>query len=75
MSEEAKTFLFEYWYEGSEYGIEIKADSTEDALKRMGIISHRARLQGELMAKVRVPSLLERLYRAAAAAIRETGNE
>ena len=62
---DVKTYLFEYYFDGAEYGFEIKAASKEEAERRVKVISFMSRYQGEVMATARVPAFFERLARAA----------
>ena len=58
-------FLFEYPFEGAEWGFEIEASSPEDARDRLKALAW-ARYKGEVMATVPVPGggLLRRIYDA-----------
>jgi len=47
-------YLFEYRYDGSEWGIEITAKSPEEACERIGALTW-ARYRGEIAAKIPVP--------------------
>lgn len=55
MGVEFKRYLFEYRHEGSEWGIEVVASSPSDARERLKALTW-ARYQGEIKAKVAVPS-------------------
>ncbi len=55
MGVEFKRYLFEYRHEGSEWGIEVVATSPADAHERLKALTW-ARYQGEIKAKVSVPS-------------------
>lgn len=55
MGVEFKRYLFEYRHEGSEWGIEIVATSQTDARERLKALTW-ARYQGEVKAKLSVPS-------------------
>ena len=46
-----KTYLFSYNYQGAECVFEIRADSTEDAKRRVARIQY-ATFDGELVAKI-----------------------
>jgi len=46
-----KTYLFSYSYQGAESVFEIRAESAEDAKRRVMRLQH-ATLDGELMAKI-----------------------
>lgn len=50
-----RTYLFSYSYEGSSWVVEIKAESPEDAQRRVARLQH-AHYDGELMAKLPVPT-------------------
>ena len=52
---EFNRYLFEYRHDNSEWGIEIVARSPEEAKERLNSLNW-ARYQGEVKAKVRVPS-------------------
>jgi hypothetical protein len=51
MVENSKTYLFKYFHEGSEWMLELKASSQEDAQARLNKLSW-AKPMGELIAKV-----------------------
>lgn len=55
-------YLFEYRFEGAEWGIEITAKSPEEARARMGALTW-AHYRGEIAAKIPVPGagLIERV--------------
>lgn len=55
MGVEFKRYLFEYRHENSEWGIEIVATSPSDAHERLKALTW-ARYQGEIKAKVSIPS-------------------
>lgn len=55
MGVEFKRYLFEYRHENSEWGIEIVATSPQDARERLKALTW-ARYQGEIQAKVTIPS-------------------
>lgn len=55
MGVEFKRYLFEYRHDGSEWGIEIVASSPADAHERLKALTW-ARYQGEIKAKVVIPS-------------------
>lgn len=46
-----KTYLFSYNDQGAECVFEIRADSTEDAKRRVALVQY-AKLDGELVAKI-----------------------
>ena len=48
---EFKTYLFSYQHEGSSYVLELKADSMEDAKRRIGRLQY-AHYDGEMIAKI-----------------------
>lgn len=47
-----KTFCISYNHGGHEYGLEVVADSSEDAQARLRSIGYNGRVDGELMAKI-----------------------
>lgn len=49
-----RRYLFEYRYEGSDWGLEIIARSPEEARERLGALTW-ARYKGEIAAKIPVP--------------------
>ncbi len=51
MSGKFQTYLFEYNHAGASWGLEIKAESAEDARQRLSRIAF-AKYQGELIAKI-----------------------
>ena len=57
---EFKTYLFSYHHEGSSYVLELKADSAEDAQRRIGRLQY-AHYDGELIAKITVKPMFSGL--------------
>lgn len=57
-----KRYLFEYRFGDAEYGIEIVADSIEEARERIQALTW-ARYEGEIKATIRIPGggLINRL--------------
>jgi hypothetical protein len=53
-------YLFEYQYEGSEWGLEIIARSPEEAEKRLAALAW-AKYKGEIAVRIPVPGLLKRM--------------
>ncbi|TAJ99937.1 hypothetical protein EPO44_10065 [bacterium] len=58
-----KTYLFQYHYDGAEWGFQIKARSLEEAKARLARLGY-ATYQGEVMMKITVPAggFFHRLY-------------
>ncbi len=58
-----KDYLCEYQFNGAAYGFTIKANShAEAALRLMQIRDGWVELKGEVVATVRLPSFLSRLF-------------
>lgn len=57
---EFKTYLFSYQHEGSSYVLELKADSAEDAQRRIGRLQY-AHYDGELIAKIAIKPMFSSL--------------
>jgi len=55
-SSEFNRYLFEYRHGGAEWGIEIAARSPEEARERLKSLAW-ARYQGEIKAKMHIPSM------------------
>lgn len=55
-----KTYLFSYNYNGSPYTLEMKADTLTEAKERVGRVQF-ATYDGELVAKIMVPTFMGRL--------------
>jgi hypothetical protein len=51
MKDDFRTYLFRYSHGGSSWGIEIKAESPEDAMQRLSKLAF-ATYQGEVVAKL-----------------------
>ncbi len=64
MSEQPlKTFLFSYWYHGSQYRLEIDAYTEEEAIERKNLMSG-ATYDGEAVMCIDIqPKLFQRLLR------------
>lgn len=58
-----KTFCISYRMLGDEYHEEIKAESLEDAQRRLLAIQGSGVLEGELMAAIPVPSFFGRFFK------------
>ena len=63
VDDKCRRYLFEYRHDGCEWGIEIVADSPQDAQERLKAIGW-ARYKGEVAAKIPVPGggLLNRIF-------------
>ena len=59
-SEDFETHLFSYQYEGSSWVLEIKAESPEDARRRIARLQS-ATYDGVLVAKVSIPESLHKV--------------
>lgn len=57
-----KTYCISFNMDGHEYADEIKAESFEDADRRLAAIKSNGRIDGELAIKIPVPSFLGRLF-------------
>lgn len=58
-----KVFLFSYRYEGAEWNVEIPAQSWEDAKRRVSALTY-AKCDGEVVARLPVPTTFSGLFRA-----------
>ena len=59
--EEYKTYLFEYFFDGDQWGIEIKAKSPQEAQARIKALYH-ARYKGESIVRLSMPTFMGRLF-------------
>ena len=59
-SEELKTYLFSYSYEGARWSFEIKARDPDEARERLNRLAF-ANYDGEVMANIPCPGMLGRL--------------
>lgn len=57
-----KTFLVNYRYENSTYSIDIKAETWQEAERRLMCIKHNGEVIGELQARIPVPTFWQRLF-------------
>ena len=65
MGEYDRRYLFEYNYDGCEWGIEIAARTPEEARERIMCLHFNGRLQGEIFATVKTPSWAHTIWRKA----------
>ncbi len=70
-----KTYLFNYYHDGAEWGLQIKASSLEDAKARLARLGY-ATYQGEVMMTISVPSggFFYRFYQSFRNILRVQGN-
>ncbi len=52
MTQENKSFLIEYGFEGARWGAEIKAASAEEAKARIAAMAAFGQVKGEIMAAI-----------------------
>lgn len=62
-SEEFKTYLFSYGYEGARWSLEIRARDPDEARERLNRLAF-ANYDGEVKAKIPCPGLIGRLVAA-----------
>lgn len=58
MSDQSKTYLCSYDYNGEQWEIEIDATSFEDARARLSALYYSGRVDGELIEQIVIPKLL-----------------
>lgn len=52
MTDDFKTYLVDYRYDGAEWSLEIKATSYDDAMSRLRRAAHYGTVAGELQMKI-----------------------